>query len=210
MGRRNEHTREELQTLIIDAATKVILEEGYHALTMRKVAKKIGYAVGSLYMIFPSSDALIMAINGQTLRKLYVVISEDLNALDPSSTPQIVLQQIAMSYVNFSVDSRALWQTVFLHHVSDPALLTSEYYKDIQCLFDLISQHIAVLAPHLSSMACEQWARGLWAAVHGIVWLHLDGKLAIGHFKQPELFTSKVLIKQQVNAVLEWIATVSD
>ena len=52
MGRRSDHSREEIQAMAIAAAAKLVETEGFQSLTARKVAKAIGYTVGTLYHVF--------------------------------------------------------------------------------------------------------------------------------------------------------------
>ncbi|MCX7099960.1 MAG: TetR family transcriptional regulator [Methylobacter sp.] len=49
MARRNEHSLDEIREMILDAAESIIINEGYSALTVRKITKKIGYTVASIY-----------------------------------------------------------------------------------------------------------------------------------------------------------------
>ncbi|MEZ5601737.1 MAG: helix-turn-helix domain-containing protein, partial [Candidatus Competibacteraceae bacterium] len=63
MGRRNEHTREELRQIALEAAEELVAAQGLSGLSTRKVAARIGYTVGSLYMIFRNLDDLIAQMN---------------------------------------------------------------------------------------------------------------------------------------------------
>ena len=52
MGRRNEHSRDEIKEMAIEAGKKIIVEEGFSNLGARKIARAIGYTVGTLYNVF--------------------------------------------------------------------------------------------------------------------------------------------------------------
>lgn len=47
---------------IVEAAARVLAQEGYEAATTRRVAERAGVSVGSLYQYFPSRDALVSAV----------------------------------------------------------------------------------------------------------------------------------------------------
>ena len=47
---------------VLDATAAVLAEQGYDALTTRRVAKRAGVSVGSLYQYFPSKEALVHAL----------------------------------------------------------------------------------------------------------------------------------------------------
>lgn len=70
MGRRNEHTREELREIALQAAEQLVAEHGLAGLSTRKVVGRIGYTVGSLYMVFRNLDDLIAQMNERTLETL--------------------------------------------------------------------------------------------------------------------------------------------
>ncbi|HEX6398630.1 MAG TPA: TetR family transcriptional regulator, partial [Steroidobacteraceae bacterium] len=63
MGRRNEHSREELRDLALRAAADIVSESGAAALSMREVARRIGYTVGALYIVFENLDDLSVHLN---------------------------------------------------------------------------------------------------------------------------------------------------
>ena len=67
MGRRNEHTRDELREIGLRAAEELVAAHGLAGLSARKVAARIGYTVGSLYMVFRNLDDLIAQMNERTL-----------------------------------------------------------------------------------------------------------------------------------------------
>ena len=52
MGRRSDHSRDELLGLALDVAEKVVAQEGIGALTARRISKEIGYSVGTIYNLF--------------------------------------------------------------------------------------------------------------------------------------------------------------
>ncbi len=76
MGRRSDHSREELGALALDAARKIVEQEGLRGLTARRVARDIGYTIGTIYNHFENLDDLIMQLNGQTLDSLYAALTE--------------------------------------------------------------------------------------------------------------------------------------
>ena len=67
MGRRSDHTAEELRRMTLDAARKIVSENGLRGLTTRSIAREIGYTVGTLYQIFDNVDRLIEQMNIETL-----------------------------------------------------------------------------------------------------------------------------------------------
>ena len=76
MGRRSDHSRDEIQKMAIDAAAKIVETEGFQSVTARKVASKIGYTVGTLYHVFRNFDDLVIHMNAQTIDEMAVLIQK--------------------------------------------------------------------------------------------------------------------------------------
>lgn len=47
---------------ILEAAARVFTEQGYHGATMRAIASAAGLGTGTLYLYFPSKDAVFLAL----------------------------------------------------------------------------------------------------------------------------------------------------
>lgn len=56
---------------IIDAATEMFYERGYHGTTMREIAAGVGIKAGSLYNHFPSKQDILVRIGEEATRPLY-------------------------------------------------------------------------------------------------------------------------------------------
>src|SRR3546814_19197358 len=63
MGRRSDHSREELEALILEEGHRHMAESGFATFSSREVAQRIGYSVGTLYNVFGSYARLVAAIN---------------------------------------------------------------------------------------------------------------------------------------------------
>ncbi len=59
---KTELERQYLRTLIIDAARELFVSSGVNAVTMREIAKRIGYSATSIYLHFADKETLLRAI----------------------------------------------------------------------------------------------------------------------------------------------------
>ena len=59
---KTELQRQQLRTLIIDAARDLFVSKGVEAVTMREIANRIGYSATSIYHHFVDKEAVIRAI----------------------------------------------------------------------------------------------------------------------------------------------------
>lgn len=71
-----EKRREATIERIVDTALHLLETEGYEGLTIQRLAKELGYAVGALYRYFRSKDALLVAL----LHRVMDRIGEDMQA----------------------------------------------------------------------------------------------------------------------------------
>lgn len=71
-----EKRREATIERIVDTALHLLESEGFEALTIQRLAKELGYAVGALYRYFRSKDALLVAL----LHRVMDRMGEDMSA----------------------------------------------------------------------------------------------------------------------------------
>ncbi len=172
MARRQDHSRDELKQNIIDAAYKTVQEDGYEALTARKVASDIGYAPGTIYNLFDSMDALNLHLNLITMKNLYGVLNE---ASPDSKNIEKTLIDMAARYYEFSKQNKNHWLMLFQTSMPDEQEYPDWYSEAIAKIFEPLEGIIAPL--YKDKRAQKMAARGLWASMHGIIFLEATGKM---------------------------------
>lgn len=178
MARRSDHTREELRDLILSSASNIIEKEGFSALTARKIAADIGYTPGTLYNVFQSMDGLTLVLNGMTLEKLLPVLANSKEA-NKDKAPEEIMKAMARAYRDFATTNRERWVIMFKHELSDKEEIP-EWFRDKTAL--LFQPLESVLKDHFTFSSDKErqiTARSLWAAIHGIYFLHETGKLPL-------------------------------
>ncbi len=174
MARRSDHTRAELREMILKSATKLVASEGLEKLTIRRIAREIGYTSGTLYLIFENRDDLILELHVNTLRSLHTYLSGVI--LDGS--PEKALTELAKSYLEFTQKNSNLWSAVFEHKLP-PGKVTPEKYD--RAIFDLIDIGVAAIRPLYPESRVDEAihdARVLWACLYGIAALDASDKLS--------------------------------
>ena len=112
MGRRSDHTRAELEELIVAAGHALVAEVGYAGFSAREVAKRIGYSVGTLYNVFASLDDLMLAINSRTFVEWAASIA---GRLENAGEDRIAV--LVDSYFDFATTNRNLWMAIYDHRL---------------------------------------------------------------------------------------------
>lgn len=175
MARRSDHTREELKELAIAAGQRIIVNEGFNKFSARKVAKEIGYTVGTLYNIFGDYNDIVLHINSVTLDDMASYIRDYINE---KSEGKKALRQLGSSYLDFAKEHFNRWQALFEHTIPPDKELPEWYGEKIRVLFSLVEKPLISILDNNQEKA-EKAARVLWASIHGICILGLSGKLDI-------------------------------
>lgn len=172
MARRSEHSQQEIREMVLTAAQNIVIEEGFAGLTVRKIAMSIDYTVGSIYMVFENMADLVMHINAKTLDDI-----EHALQIDQGGEPGHAIEQMARIYLEFANNHYNRWQMIFEYRLPPGSSLPAWYREKIDKVFSPIEDLIGQLAPERGSDDCKRAARALWAGVHGICVLSLNGSL---------------------------------
>ncbi len=175
MARRKDHTPEELRELIVQAAGTLVAMRGRDALTARNLAAKIGYAPGTIYNLYQDMDAVLLAVQGRTLAAMQDYFAHQVAATPPDFN-RIV--KLARAYGAFAQQQPRRWLALFAqpHH----GKLPKWYQRQLDAIFAFIEAQLQQCLGQ-EAAASRQTARLLWACLHGITMLTLDGRLqAIG------------------------------
>ena len=178
MARRNEHSRPELEKLMMDHARQIVGEQGFEALTARKLAESVGYAPGTIYNVFQSMDGLYLRISGETLDKLYTVLSAPA-CHDPARSAVENMKFMAAQYKDFCHQYRPYWMMLFTHRVSDGQTLPPWFSEKIERLFDPLESLLQNYYAPGDHRQRKIAARILWSSVHGLCFLEQSGKFKL-------------------------------
>jgi AcrR family transcriptional regulator len=176
MGRRNEHTREELREIALQAAEALVIEQGLAGLSTRKVVARIGYTVGSLYMVFRNLDDLIVQMNERTLDTLQAQL---VNAIAHEPPPAVAIRALAQTYIRFALTETRRWLAIYQHRLPEGESPPDSFTDKVSQMFELVQQQLARLSPQRSPKDIALAARALWSGIHGVCILGFDHKLEV-------------------------------
>ena len=177
MGRRSDHSRDEIRDMAISAASKIVEKEGFQSLTARKVASEIGYTVGTLYHVFRNFDDLVIHVNARTIDEIAALIEQKTRK---RRDPEACIRVMAEYYVQFATNHPDRWRLVF-EHEAPPGLPTPVQMKERRdVMFEMVADNLRKLAPEHVPNEVAHTATALWSGIHGICILALTGKLYLG------------------------------
>lgn len=162
--------------MALAAAEQILSEQGPGGLSARKVAKAIGYTVGTLYLVFDNLDDLILQVNGRTLDRLHAqMVAEQSRFQDPQER----LLQLGHTYIRFANAEPHHWTLIFESRLPEGKGMPAWFQEKVTRMFSLVEAGLAPLAGHRSQEEIAQAARALWGGVHGICILAVTDKLGV-------------------------------
>ncbi len=173
---RRARQREETRSQIVDAAREIVVNEGYHALTMRRIAEAVEYSPAAIYQYFQSRDAIAVAVSGEGFAQLLEAFAPARSIKDPRTR----LEAIARAYVDFGLNNPQTYRLMFMEDPEITRALLEEPDQNApgtQAYLALV-EPIAILAQSGAIDARDEASiRGIadtfWVCVHGIVSLKL-------------------------------------
>jgi AcrR family transcriptional regulator len=174
MGRRSDHSRDELRRLIIEEGHRHMAEVGFARFSAREVAKRIGYTIGTLYNVFGSYDRMVLAINTRT----FELWAEHLRRLltEARSDP---IRTLVEAYFSFARDNRNAWMAIYDHRLPPDVPMPDEEAAQRGVLTEIVTREVAAVLPEVSAETVAGLARSLIATVHGHCLFALNGTFAL-------------------------------
>lgn len=172
-------TGADLRQAILDEARRLLVAVGYPNLSMRKIADAVGCSATSIYLHFAGKDALVHALIGEGMSRLY----ERLRAAEASgAAPTARLDAMSRAYVAFGLENPELYEVMFLLHPERMARFPPEAYRRARRNLDLFEEVLEAGAAEGTLDAQptpEVAAHALWTALHGLVSLRLAGRVDV-------------------------------
>lgn len=181
MARRSEHSQEQIKEMVLVAAETIVIEDGYSALTVRKIAMEIGYTVGSIYMVFANMNDLLTHVKGRTLDEL----AKQLLHCEPTASVEENILILAETYLNFAARHFNRWRMIFDIQSEEPQ--PDWYLQKVEQMFAIVEVLFIQLTPGSSAEQSRLAARTLWSGVHGICILSLTAKPQVSDIEASRL-----------------------
>ncbi len=165
---------QDLRDQLLAAAETTIAAAGLPALRARALAEAVGCSVGAIYNIFPDLDALTLAVNGRTLGAIDAAMRD----VGPDADPGAQMVRLAEAYLDYAAAHHQRWTALFGHRMSGDQTVPPWYREQQNAAFSHVEAPLTALRPDLPAAERALLARTLFTAVHGMVALGLDEKVA--------------------------------
>ena len=159
-----------VRVALLEAAARVIAEEGPSRLTLRRLANEVGTSTMAVYTHFEGMDSLRRAVAAEGFERL----AGHLDALAPTDDPVTFVACQGGAYFRNALANPHLYRFMFLERPSDDPDIGHETFERL-----VDGVRAAVDAARFEGDP-HALATQLWAMAHGIVTLHFSGLLELG------------------------------
>ena len=175
----NQKTESDLRRLILDTTRHLLVTDGYKRLSMRKIARAIGYSATSIYLHFESKDALVHTLIDERMARMYEAF-QVVVAAHPDD-PVARLAAVCRSYIDFGLTNPEYYEIMYLLHPEDMARFPVEKYRKARRNLEVIVATLAEGARQNRLVVADPLvaATAVWAALHGAVSLLFSGRLDV-------------------------------
>jgi AcrR family transcriptional regulator len=165
----------DLRRALLDEAVRTIAREGAAGLTLREVGSRLGVSRSALYRHFSDRSALLAAVARQGFQRF----ADDLRqAWNEGPGTRRGFEQMGVAYVRFAVANPSHYRVMF-SHFRDLCAKDPELQADAAASFQVLVQALISLQQSGEIRPDEplRLAHYVWATVHGIAMLAIDGEL---------------------------------
>lgn len=171
--RRKRHT-DKMRSRILKAALQLYVKGGYENVTMRRIAAKIEYSPGTIYLYFQNKQHIMLQLCYQGFERFLDHQDKLQKIVDPLER----LSAGGRYYLAFALENPELYELMFAtkeiftesgpDEDAAPLRAFREFAKNVKACLD---------AGIFSAAEVETAAIALWATLHGLASLLIKGRL---------------------------------
>lgn len=172
---KSEAEKQAARTQILDAARELFVAKGVEAVTMREIAKKIGYSATTIYLHFKDKEALIHTLCLTDCKTLGVELAVILQ--NPESVARLV--DLGAAYARFALAYPNHYRMMFMTEKPPNTLNENDIdpsWDGYKFLNDAVNDvyEAGYFLPEYDNT--ELIAQTVWAAIHGVCSLEITLK----------------------------------
>ena len=176
MAEHNYH-HGDLKNALIRAGVEILSKDGLSGLSLRKVARKAGVSHSAPYAHYADKQALIAAISTEGFHRLYLQLNQATQLFANDPRQQIIA--CGRAYIQFALDEKDIFKIMF-SGILEKEKDYPDFVEISQMTFEFLvgvvnsCQAAGVLRPAVPDLM----AVTIWAQVHGLVSLALEGQIS--------------------------------
>lgn len=171
IAERRQVEKEIVRKKIIDAASEILVKEGFENLSIRKIANKIEYSPGVIYHYFQDKAEIVAFVVEEGYERILKALSEE--SVD-AENPEKTIEKTLRNYIQIMLESPQQFRAVLM---SDSEVIqekvnmlkegVSKERRSIQGLCKLIE--LGIEKGKFRKMDVELTAQIMWTSTHGLL-----------------------------------------
>jgi len=168
---------EDLRRQILDTARSLLVSDGYQNLSMRKIARSIGYSPTSIYLHFESKDALIHALIHEGMMELRGELED--SAARGEGSPLERLRTLCRRFVEFGLTNPEYYEIMFQLRPERMERYPREKYREARENLNFFVEALVQGSEEglFDVDDAQVSASAIWAALHGTISLLLAERI---------------------------------
>jgi len=162
--------KEEVRNSILEAAWQIVTQEGWQALSIRKIADAIEYSVPVIYDHFANKEAILLELTRQGFR----ILNEEMTKAKKRYTePEKQIEAMAYSYWEFAFDNKAYYQVMY--GLGMPSCDTVSQISELATFTQLVLQPIRDLISEGKNPDADPMLKlhTFWSMLHGMISINM-------------------------------------
>ncbi len=169
-----QESKNGLQRRILDTARRLLISDGYAHLSMRKIAREIGYSATTIYLHFKNKDQLVHTLIEEGVSRLHRRLLSRSNQNGEGVRKR--LRNLCSEYVVFGLDNPEYYEIMYMLHPENLARYPADKYrrarKNLELLASVYQEGVdGNVFQRLDPMLA---ASVIWSHMHGVVSLMLS------------------------------------
>ena len=165
--------KEATRVSILDAACSIVKDEGWQALSMRKIADKIEYTAPIIYEYYANKEAILLELT----KKGFMLLAERMEAAKNKHTDLAEqIEAMWLAYWNFAFEEKEYYQLMF--GVEMNCCVMDELVPAGKSPYDIATGPIAKLMgiedPE-NDLVCTKYYT-YWSIIHGLISINIVRK----------------------------------
>ena len=167
---RREKEIQELRQAIIDQSWKIIEEEGWQSLSIRKIADGINYSVPVIYKHFENKEAIVEYFSKEGFLKLADTLRY---SKEKATSDSEQLLQIALAYWKFASENTQHYRIMF--GLGIPACETINSSEEMKASSLLMLEAIGNILENNENAQVDRYLKlkTFWSMLHGFIAIDL-------------------------------------
>ncbi len=173
IAERKLRQKEKVRASILQAAWRLVEQEGWQALSIRKIAEAIEYSVPVIYDHFQNKEAILLEF---TKRGFQLLNDDLLQAKDGQKQPEAQLEAIAYAYWDFAFTHKEYYQ--LMYGLGMPTCETVRQISELTSFTELILSPLRELIAGSKNPGADPFLKlhTFWSMLHGLISINMMGK----------------------------------